>query len=149
MNKQMDLIKMYIKEQRRQEFNKSPQLSIGTLIEKLSEIPIDQKDNPPVIIFDFCRSYPTSIDSWRGIYSELALDHNQNYSSKKPMALPDFIEMLKNCDGATFTGYKGGEFTMSLETPIWVDNYGQSTRTAVVGVMNDGYHVVLLTKYMP
>lgn len=46
----------------------------------------------------------------------------------------------------TFTGYKGGEFTMSGETPVYVANPDEAGGTAVVDVRDDGRRIVLITE---
>lgn len=50
-------------------------------------------------------------------------------------------------DGATHEGYKGGDFKMSLRTPIWVANYGDATGTALIGIQDCGWIVRLATGY--
>ena len=58
--------------------------------------------------------------SYRGYYSDLAFEAAGN-----PMLVTDLIDMLTNeCLGKTFTGYKGGEFTMESDTPLWIAEYG-------------------------
>lgn len=56
-----------------------------------------------------------------------------------------FLQMLKGAVGKTFMGYKGGDFVMSRQTPVWVANYGDAGHTAVIGVVDDGYQVILIT----
>ena len=97
----------------------------------------------PWVEFDFCGARPVGMDSWRGIYAELAI----NFEFDGYTHLPDFIKMLKEANGATFTGYKGGEFTMSRSTPVWVANYGKSGATAVIDVVDNGYQVILITGF--
>ncbi len=67
----------------------------------------------------------------------------------------DFIALLKRTVGATLYGYKGGEFLMIEDTPVWVANYGESHgfrnegdiwSQAVVGVSEDERHVIIETK---
>ncbi len=58
--------------------------------------------------------------SYRGYYDELAFEPQDDVS---------FGEMLahaKAAMGATFTGYKGGEYTMESYTPCWIAEYGTS-----------------------
>lgn len=128
-------------------FNSSDQLSLGDLIdqcEAISAIGASRSDgSPPEVAFDFGYFHPVEIDSWRGSYAELALTYADENTA--PMTLPAFIEKLRWADGETFTGYKGGEFTMSRRTPVWVANYGQSGNTAVIGVIDNGYQVIITT----
>lgn len=56
--------------------------------------------------------------SYRGYYDELAFEPAENITVG---------EMLKAAEGAlgqTFTGYKGGEYTMGEYTEIHLANYG-------------------------
>lgn len=57
--------------------------------------------------------------SWRGAYEELAFEPIAN------MPLQDMINQAKGALGKKFTGYKGGEFLMTSQTPIHIDYYGQ------------------------
>ena len=125
-------------------FRASDQLSLGDIIEACEKALAEREEGKsvPYVCYDFADTFPTDIDSWRGSYAELALNYR---SEGEEMKLPDFIAMLKKADGGTFHGYKGGEFTMSLNTPVWVANHGMAGNTAVVGVVNEGYQVILLT----
>ena len=56
--------------------------------------------------------------SYRGHYEELAFE---------PVPRVTIGEMLACARGAldrTFTGYKGGDFTMYSYTPVWLSQYG-------------------------
>jgi hypothetical protein len=119
------------------------QLSLGMLIEAIEGCEKDVN-----VVYDFGYMCPTSIDSWRGSYSELALNYESFKSEDKELTRDRFIVMLKDAVGKTFTGYKGGDFTMTEETPIWVANYGESCNTAVVGVHDAGWQIVILTAYL-
>lgn len=57
--------------------------------------------------------------SYRGYYQDLYFKEQEG---KRPA-----IELLadcRNCMGSTFEGYKGGDFLMSADTPLWVASYG-------------------------
>jgi hypothetical protein len=99
------------------------------------------------VYFDFEYFFPTTIDSWRGIYSELALDIDSSRGGVKAMPVTKFSKMLKNTVGKTFTGYKGGEFVMGKHTPVWVANYGNSGNTAVIDIIDKEYKVIIMTGY--
>lgn len=135
-------------------FSESPQLTLGELIDALKEIPTkwgsDKQD--VTVEFDFEYAVPTGLDSWRGSYSELAINFDflgyEKFDEKTTdMKLKDFIKMLEGAVGKTYTGWKGGDFTMSRETPIWVANNGNIGNTGVIGVMNQGYSATILTSY--
>ncbi len=134
--------------ERQEKLKDSAQLTLGELIIKLETIP----DKTKSVVYDFGEFVPTEIDSWRGIYAELALD----YDKKEPKTIEQILNLLKNAVGKTFEGYKGGDFRMGRNTPIWVANYSESSvadykgkldtypSVAVVEVV-DGPMVVLVT----
>jgi hypothetical protein len=139
-----------VDKQRAEAFAKSEQLSLGELVLKLDAI----ADKTKAVVFDFGDNAPVGLGSWRGIYAELSL----HYGQVERTCVADVLAWLREADGKTFEGYKGGDFTMSRQTPIWVANYGQSgisgykdsseyTSVAVVDVM-DGEKVTLVTQAM-
>ena len=137
-----------VKAARADTFASSDQLSLGEIVSQCEAIQAKdyrRSDNSePTVGFDFEYAHPTGIDSWRGVYAELALSFD---FGGKEMSLSAFIEMCRSAIGQTFTGYKGGDYEMSRHTPVWVANYGNSGNTAVVGVLDLGYSVILLTGY--
>jgi hypothetical protein len=117
----MDLQKFLdatVKAQRQEELNNSPQLLLGELILKLEAV--KNKDLP--LFIDIMDKRPADIDSWRGIYAELAIA-TEGHSSP---TVADGISMLQAAVGKTYHGYKGGDFTMSKNTPVWLAEYGES-----------------------
>lgn len=53
---------------------------------------------------------------------------------KSNPAVADLIEALGLADGATFEGYKGGQFTMWRDTDLWVSEYGQCDQLRITSV---------------
>lgn len=102
--------------------------------------------NKPVII-EMDGDLYTSIfvaDSWRGSYNLPAIEYSLN-SEGHP--LESVIKNLKNIDGAKVTGYKGGDFTLSGDDPIFVANYGESNNcTAIVDVVETIDYIVCIAK---
>lgn len=152
------MIRRKLSIQRREAFKKSPQLCLGEIIGKLEAIsPFYgslQKDEK-TIRYDFEYLIPTTLQSWRGSYDELALgwtylgyspndcpDHNCQEGPK----ITDFIKHLEEAIGKYFVGWKGGDFVMSEETPVWVANPGNVGETAIVDVVDNGYEVILITE---
>lgn len=90
--------------------------------------------------FDFGGFEPTDIDSYRGYYSDLALSFGE-----VGLSAGDLLAKLRASDGATFKGYKGGEFRMDRTTPVWVANHGKSHGVAVVGIEVQSWRVVIRT----
>jgi len=131
---------------RQEELKNSPQLLLGELILKLETV---KSKNKPLFI-DILDKIPKGIDSWRGSYCELAIQtenfgnynteevewtsDNGDYKSykqkqigKENPTVKEWIEVLKEAIGKTFTGYKGGDFLMSKNTPVWLAEYGSSS----------------------
>jgi hypothetical protein len=134
--------------ERQKEFNKSNQLSLGEMLLKLEPIIKKQKEiidkykHEATVSYDFEYLFPKTIDSWRGAYEELALDINLE---GEPLKVTEFYNLLKSCIGKKFTGYKGGEFIMSKNTPVWVANYGNSGHTCVIDIVDNEYEVLIKT----
>lgn len=110
--------------------------SLRSLLEALKDLP----ETAPVV-FDFCYLNPTTVDSYRGYYEHLAL----GWSTHGDKQNRDMRRNLSDANGSTFEGYKGGEYMMTPETPVWVDNYGDVSRTAIVAIEFD-YVIRLITK---
>lgn len=85
--------------------------------------------------------FPGSLLSSRGNYAELALGHETfGYVTATAMA-----KDLSSAIGYEFDGYKGGRYLMSRDTPIWRDNWGEWTETAIIGGrMLDGIATIII-----
>lgn len=119
------------------------QLTLGKIIKLLE---LEKPDNE--CHFDFCGFYPSKLSSWRGVYAHLAFEYKDRQQGKVPI-VADVLLMCRNAIGKTFTGWKGGDFTMDESTPLWVSNSGDAHATAVVGVSSCGYgYTYLDTAYM-
>jgi hypothetical protein len=150
----MDLIKKIIKEEREIRFSQSPQLSLGELIEKIEKLGLtyNEDEEAKKVYFDFGSAVPTTLDSWRGSYSELALGYklsgydneDEHFANVIAEAL---LNELKSALNKSFVGWKGGDYTMGENTPVWVANQGNSGDTAIVDVIDDGWRLILITQY--
>lgn len=109
-------------------------LTLGEAIDKLSAL---EGDMP--IVFDN-GSAPGEVDSYRGYYSDLAFE-----PTDQDRTVAQVLADLKAANGATFTGYKGGEFGMSERTPLWMAPYG-CCGPAVMGLTVIDGRCVLATK---
>ena len=136
------------------------QLSLGDLIRALEALPLtfDTADgpHPKLIYFDFGETAPGRLTSWRGSYDELAITFNDpdrpertGYYGYVQTTAVDLLAMLKDAlaPGRTFTGWKGGEYRMTRDTPVWVAQWGQSSSTAVVGVREADTSIVIDTAW--
>lgn len=154
-DKKMNLeqLQELIRSQRKERFNRNSQLSLGELIKEIEEAGLlNSNGEPKSICYDFGTAIPTDLDSYRGSYDELALGYKltgydsdvNHFSDITAQAL---LEKLKSAIGATYTGWKGGDFKMDKDTPVWVDNAGNYTSTAIVGILDDGWRLIIITAY--
>lgn len=150
----MDTIQAFLTEQRNRTFASSAQLTLGQIIEKLEKCGLTHgdKNEPKQVDYDFGTAVPTSLDSWRGIYSELALGYRlSGYDNDDDhfahATAENLLSELKSAIGKEFEGWKGGEFTMDENTPVWVANAGNSGNTGIVDVIDCGWRIILMTAY--
>lgn len=135
-------------------FENSPQITLGELIKQIEEVGAKREINgeDKTICFDFGYSYPTTLDSWRGSYNELALGYkftgrgNYDENFTEPTA-ESLLTELKSAIGKVYTGWKGGEFIMNENTPLWVSNPGDACNTGIIGILDKGYELVIITAY--
>lgn len=85
------------------------QVTLGLMIEFLEKFPGDT-----------LVSGLGTFHSYRGYYSDLAFDPiNENRTAG------DLLAQCKDAVGRKFEGWKGGEFLMSKDTPLWVAKEGE------------------------
>lgn len=89
------------------------QLTLGKLIERLNSLPADM----PLMFAE--GTTPTNPRSYRGYYSDLAFGE-----CNEPATVIDLWALCEHCVGQTYGGYKGGDFTMEADTPLWRAEYG-------------------------
>lgn len=82
-------------------------------IDALGDMPPDAE-----VVFDD-GSPVGELTSWRGVYAQLSLP-----TGRRPQTVSAALADAQAADGGTFTGYKGGDYVMSLSTPVWADDYG-------------------------
>jgi len=117
------------------------QLTVSELIASLEVC----RDHSVSVRFDFCGFEPSGDwHSYRGYYEDLAIGYEE--SSSDPRKVSDIIAMLRDALGKTLHGYKGGEWTVTGDTAVWVDSHGRATGTGVVGVRDLGYLVIIETE---
>lgn len=84
------------------------QMTLGKLIDRLKSLPQD-----------LMISGLGDLSSYRGYYEDLAFE-------PLDVEIP-VSELLNECMGAmgrTYYGYKGGEYLMGENTPLWIAEYG-------------------------
>ena len=85
------------------------QMTLGKLIDLLKMM------KPKDVIQGFGEAH-----SYRGYYSDLAFELSGNQMSVK-----DALKICQAAMGEVFEGYKGGDYQMGRNTPIWIANYGR------------------------
>jgi hypothetical protein len=125
-------------------------LKLGELIDKL------EKCYPECeVYFDFGDLRCGALGSYRGFYEDLALGFAENKNHPATETAGALLSSLRGAIGASFIGYKGGDFRMTRDSAVWVANYGNTTSTVIADVREDlwadgdGGRVTLLTKYVP
>lgn len=109
-------------------------LTLGGLIEALEKMPFPEKT---IIKFDDSGCSPCNPHSYRGYYEDLSFEE-----SESRITANQFLAMAKKAVGHTYTGWKGGDFTMGVNTPLWRATEG-CCGEAIIAITPDGY---LITK---
>ena len=132
-------------------------MTLGTLIEVTDNLYKNMSDNasvhyikPDVKNFDDNDNLLGVDDlySWRGDYSHLCLPakHTDDW-----LGVEQFLCRLRGAVGMKFTGYKGGEFEMTENTPVWRSNHCNSDNTHGIThltIESYGSSIVIHTKVM-
>ena len=84
-------------------------MNLGELIDWL------EKQDQELIVKDGF----SSPHSDRGSYDELA------FTPEPEAKISDMLTHAKSADGGTFGGWKGGDFTMSRSTSVYIGHYGE------------------------
>lgn len=103
--------------------------NLGNLIEDLEKYPSDA-----YVSIEPFGLYPTGFGSYRGYYEDLSIRYTTEQYNDDVLDCGKLLEKAKECVGKTFYGYKGGEFTMTKNSVIWLANYGDATRVILTGV---------------
>ena len=110
------------------------QLTLKNLIEALEALPT----GAVVVCGDAPEQHPGDGASYRGYYSDLSFE-----PTGAPVTVEAFLAECRSCLGQTFTGYKGGDFRMDDDTPLWIAEYGSAPGRAIMGVRVAGDNAVL------
>jgi hypothetical protein len=97
------------------------QMTLGKLIDALAALPketeLDGFNEP---------------HSYRGYYTDLAFERTEEKTTAG-----NALEMARACMGEVFQGYKGGDFQMGRNTPVWIANYA-SSGMKIISINPDG-----------
>lgn len=116
-------------------------IRLGKLIDCLRAVRDQQKS----VMFDFGRFVPHSINSYRGYYNHLAISW---VGPEKECTVAMLLKVTEDAPGRTYSGYKGGDYVMHSETPVWAANWSECSSTAIVSVTEHSWCVVLDTKFI-
>ena len=97
------------------------------------------------IRFDFCYFAPDYLHSYRGWYEHLAFSCGRTWQST---LAKDVLIECEQAIGRTYRGYKGGDYVMDENTPLWVDESENASGTAIVNIKDLDYEVVIETKFV-
>lgn len=99
------------------------QMTLGQLILRLEKL-LAKNPNLKIRLHD--------PHSYRGYYSDLAFEVEVERNIR------EVLSDAKYALDSEFTGYKGGEFIMDKDTPIWLSNYGYNSQLRLIAIGDDG-----------
>lgn len=99
------------------------------------------------VYYGFGYLFPTTVNSWRGIYAEPALGWSESHGIvRTPPTVAALIAEIENAiDGREFTGYKGGEFSYTEDSTLHIDNYSEYSSTEIYRIEVNDSRVVIHT----
>jgi hypothetical protein len=103
------------------------------------------EDSTKTVMFDtdqYPDAYPHNICSYRGFYQDLAI--SETYIKRTCGGLLDECDKIS---GQVLRGYRGGEFTMDPDAPLWKAEWGM-TGPAIVDVRSTDQALILVTRYV-
>lgn len=101
------------------------QLTLGKLIARLEQLPKD------ALIEGLLDPH-----SYRGYYHQLAF-----CSGQRSVAMA--LDACRQALGDRFTGWKGGEYRMHRDTPVWSSECGDASGLMIVGISESApYHIL-------
>lgn len=125
-------------------------MTLGEIIDRMKEIhaaPTDAwlgNDGERSVYIDWNSLVPGGFHSYRGYYDHLSISFKSGYPPPKISA---FIKALEGEVGAVHGGWKGGEFTMDRDTPVWIADTGTAPGWGVASIRDDGYCATLVTQH--
>ena len=106
--------------ERLEAFEKLPIKTIGEVIDLLERQP-----SKNLVKLDFIAQNPSRLISYRGYYEDICITYNWG---EPEMTVAWLLASFKFALGQELIGYKGGEFTMTNKTWVWVAPYGDCGR---------------------
>lgn len=100
-------------------------MTLGELINTLKSFPKDY-----LVVIKPYDLIPCGLTSYRGYYNELALE----YDIVGHCTVENLLKVAKKVLGKELMGYKGGNFLMTKNTPVWISNYGNTSNMLLTKV---------------
>jgi hypothetical protein len=116
-------------------------MRLGNLIQRLGDFSASSN----VFIEGAILTVPLGVASYRGYYEDLALGYS-DATGDKTETVDGLRETLKQALGKVFEGYKGGNYTASEKTLVWVGNWGDASGCRVDGVYSHDEIVYLAVR---
>jgi hypothetical protein len=112
------------------------QMTLGKMVDILK----GSDPTLPVIFGGADTGSPGDEDSYRGYYSDLSFGRTDI-----EVTVASFLEQCSKALGGTYEGYKGGDFNMAADTPIWCAAYGCCGNAIMEAIQSDG-KLILVTR---
>lgn len=130
MQKMMDAMSQSMRNTR-----KDYHLTLGGLIKVLEEVPKETN-----IVFSDGTNVGSEM-SYRGYYSDLSFEIQKDIKKAS-----DLLKQCKKALNKKYYGYKGGDFLMDADTPLWKSEYGDCGEAIMGSVVNNGTLVLVTRK---
>ena len=112
------------------------QMTLGKMLRALEGC-----DGDMAVVFHGADSgSPGHPHSYRGYYSDLSFE-----TVAEPVTVAEFKKQCSKALGTTYEGYKGGDFIMAEDTPLWCASYGRCGN-AIIDLSTVDGKVMLFTK---
>ena len=123
-------------------------MKVIEIIQRLEELEPDTK----IRMFDAFGQMLTPIpdvDSWRGSYAMPAVVVKPIIQISMCTTAEEFIEALKHCDQLEVTDWKGGDFTLSEDSTLFLVSEWKSAgnATTISKILSDGYCYIQTDAY--
>lgn len=114
------------------------QMTLGELIQSLQKVCRSEAGRSTLVSYTFGNFVPRGLHSFRGIHSELALgfvDGSYPGAGAQWATAGDLLDQCKIALDQRFEGYRGGDYQMTVDTPMWVSEPHSYTPVMLVDVV--------------
>lgn len=146
----MNEIELIMKLSAHQTYQENLEKGIILLRELIQKL--ESASQQKIVEFDFGGT-PNEAHSYRGYYRDLAfsfapgVEYYDNVIEPIPSkTVAQFLEECKAANGKTYTGWKGGDFTIGDTTQVWASQEGMSSGLAITGIKEIEDKVIITTK---